>query len=155
MERKVRVRKKYVVLGGMVLFLIVLAVGYLVLGVSRPNRFTAYEPLTGRVFHIKWEEIKSIDISGGSGRSVTYKDPEELRVLAEYWNGFRCDYRYPQNSEERSGGCRVHIYYLDGGYEYFDLAPDSVLIGDIWYIGETDYFERPYYRVNPEEWDQK
>lgn len=48
------------------------------------------------------------NVSGGAGRSVTYKDPEELRILAEYWNGFRCDYRYPQSSEEWSGGCRVN-----------------------------------------------
>ena len=143
---KARGWKKYIVGGCAFLLLLALLAGYLVFGISRPNRYTAYSPLTGKVFRLKSEEIDKISLTNGAGgRDVMYREREDLRVLAEYFNGFRCSYRLPKVSEEQNGSsCLITVYYLDGTEESFHLGSSAALIGRIWYCGETDYFWMPY-----------
>ena len=144
---KTRAYKKYVVVGCILLLLLSSIVGYEFFGVSRPNRYTAYSPLTGRVFRLHWEEIENITVirsSYGSGNE-SYETPEDIRILTEYLNGFRCSYRFPKIPEERSGGSFVYINYKDGESAILGIAPYAILIENNWYFGETEYFTPLYY----------
>lgn len=143
---KTRAYKKYVVVGCIFLLLLASISGYEIFGVSRPNRYTAYSPLTGRVFRFYWEEIEQIKVirSSYGSEDESYETPEDIRVLTEYLNGFRCSYRFP-NPEERSGGSYLFINYKDGESESIRIAPYAILIENNWYFGETEYFSPLYY----------
>ena len=131
--------------------------------IPRPVEVTIFAPFERRIFDLNASEIEIIGLTG-SVRITSYGDhlpplycdlegKEEIKDMVDYLNSFRYTHTEPGPDFRNLG---------KGGHTYCSLAmrkqtgetfgchieEDRVCIGEVWYYGDSDFFQKLLELVN-------
>ncbi len=154
------------------LFLIImfLGVSFFALGkmvyakyvVPRPVEFTTFSPFERRIFDLDSSKIKEIGFRGWvyKSRHINLVPPpdifdtkDEIEDLVEYLNSFRYTHTAPAPDSLNIGKgqephCNLWIETWKGAKFSCLIEKNRIYIGEVWYYGDPDFFQKLLELVN-------
>lgn len=124
--------------------------------VPRPVEFTTFSPFERRIFDLAPSQISSISVRNedpalyrkyGSPTPVyRFDSQKEVEELTEHFNSFRYTHTAPgpdfRNAGKPPTTGAIWIEKKDSARLYCVLRENSILIGEVWYYGGPDFFQK-------------